>query len=89
VDDRYVVLSNSEDGEVQLEILTKSGLERQLNEGYWGDDPFFFSQGDVTDQIKGGSAWDFANYGPRGLLVFPLDAVRVPRAVKTAVTWEV
>lgn len=89
--DGYFVLENNEDGEVHLTHLDRSGLldmlteisddERELNA---------FSARDILLECESGrGSWDFANAGPRGMVIFKAEAVIVPEAKKVKVVYEV
>ena len=80
----YVVLSNSEDGNVRLELVTAAELLRKLNGRWWGEGRIF-QRSDLESQCAAGSSWDFANEGPRGLVILQADAIVIPEE-KTVVT---
>jgi hypothetical protein len=85
----FLILSNSEDGDVQLRHVTEAQLKQELRDGDLGD--CFLSASDVKDHQGEGawSSWDFANFGARGVLILRADAVVTPKPKETVTEWEV
>lgn len=84
----YLVIQNDEDGDVKMEVVTGPEMKTRLGSGYYGDHPNFFSRADITSQSGLGKTWDFANSGPRGILIIKTDGIVVPKMRQTVTHWE-
>ena len=79
----FLILTNSEDGEVNLRLISRQQLLLELERGDWGNDPTFFTAEDVRRQ----GSWDFANEGSRGRLIVEASAVAIPKTEETVTKW--
>lgn len=85
--DKVMVIGNSEDGEVYIEVMPVSKFKARLNEDYYGEAEVFTAK-DIEAAGGAHGAWDFANYGPRGIIVVPLSSVLVPKPKQRVTEWE-
>lgn len=74
---KFLVIRNTEDGHVYAEVLAEADLIQELEQG--------LNVLHVPD-VAMGRMVDFANEGPRGALIVPLNALVRPRAVTR---WEI
>ncbi len=80
----YLVLTNSEDGDVRLRVVGEEALVEELREDEpdWNE---FVTVKDIHDRGPGG--WDFANEGKRGSLIVRVDGVVIPKPVQAVTDW--
>ena len=81
-DEHFIVISNSEDGDVRVSRVTRKCLLSLLAEAG------VIGMATVAEENRGCS-WDFANDGPRGMMIFPESALVEPKAKKVVETWEI
>lgn len=91
VESGYFILENSEDGDVRLTHVTREGLLDLLAE--FSDDevdPRALSERDIRGECESrAGSWDFANTGPRGMIIFKADSVIVPVAKQVKTVYEI
>jgi hypothetical protein len=80
----YLVIQNSEDGDVRMEVVSGPELKTRLGSDHYGDNPNFFSRSDLVANGR----WDFANSGARGILIVKTDAIVIPKARQTITHYE-
>lgn len=82
---KMLEISNTEDGEVYARVVTVKVLQAELDAhpDDFDEDSFFSAKAFTAD------SWDFANTGPRGRLLVPLDAIVTPKPEKRATAWRI
>jgi len=86
----YIVMTNSEEGDMSLEVVSEEELLGRLNDpdDDYGSD--CLSLEDIKKETDGRS-WDFANEGERGMIIFKANSVTVPKPKEREVIkeWEI
>lgn len=77
----YIVMTNSEDGNMFMQVLTEDQLLKRLNSNEYGDEKIF-SLADIKEECKR-LGWDFAGEGPRGMIIFEARGITVPSPKKS------